>query len=201
MLFLKLGSTQVVLTLPTTSVVMRVIYNSLSYTTTHEASDTIVRLIPDSKMNRIRFIVVGSLNAHDARFTARAAHTHMWGQLDECIGANHPAIVREIPHFSQNVPHFWLYFEKHVFLQIVIIFGVRIFFVRNGSFTVTDCRLYDETSSSKGRSPAAHIAQTSRASQLPSSLPKQMIARWLLLVANVRKTIARLARRHTRSCR
>ena len=37
------------------------------------------------------------------------------------IGVNHPAIVREIPHFSlfpafphflENVPHFWLYFEK-----------------------------------------------------------------------------------------
>ena len=37
------------------------------------------------------------------------------------IGINHPAIVREIPHFSlfpafphflENVPHFWLYFEK-----------------------------------------------------------------------------------------
>ena len=50
------------------------------------------------------------------------------------IGVNHPAIVREIPHFdvfpafphfSQNVPHFWLYFEKQIFLQIVIIFGAR----------------------------------------------------------------------------
>ena len=38
----------------------------------------------------------------------------------ECIGVNRPAIVREIPHFGlfpafphfcQNVPHFWLYFE------------------------------------------------------------------------------------------
>ena len=44
--------------------------------------------------------------------------------------------------------------------------------MRNGSFTVTDFRLYDETSSSKGHAPAAHIAQTSRASQLSSSLPK-----------------------------
>ena len=50
------------------------------------------------------------------------------------IGVNHPAIVREIPHFdvfpafphfSQNVPHFWHYFEKQIFLQIVIIFGAR----------------------------------------------------------------------------
>ena len=50
------------------------------------------------------------------------------------IDVNHPAIVREIPHFdvfpafphfSQNVPHFWLYFEKQIFLQIVIIFGAR----------------------------------------------------------------------------
>ena len=50
-------------------------------------------------------------------------------------------------------------------------------FVRDGSFTVKDYRLYDTNSSSKGRSPAAHIAKTSRAYQLPSSLPKQMIAR------------------------
>ena len=41
--------------------------------------------------------------------------------FSESIGVNHPAIVREIPHFSlfpafphflENVPHFWLYFEK-----------------------------------------------------------------------------------------
>ena len=44
--------------------------------------------------------------------------------------------------------------------------------MRNGRFTVKDFRLYDENSSSKGietskgRSPAAHIAQTSRASQV-----------------------------------
>ena len=51
-----------------------------------------------------------------------------------CIGVNHPAIVREIPHFdvfpafphfSENVPHFWLYFEKQIFLIIVIILGAR----------------------------------------------------------------------------
>ena len=50
------------------------------------------------------------------------------------IGVNHPAIVREIPHFDefpafphffQNVPHFWLYFEKKIFLLIVIIVGAR----------------------------------------------------------------------------
>ena len=70
--------------------------------------------------------------------------------------------------------------------------------MRNGSFTVKDFCLYDETSSSKGRSPAAHIAQTS---QLPSSLPKQIIARWLLLAANVRKMRAQPARRRIRSCR
>ena len=38
----------------------------------------------------------------------------------QCIGVNRPAIVREIPHFGlipafphfcENVPHFWLYFE------------------------------------------------------------------------------------------
>ena len=51
-----------------------------------------------------------------------------------CIGVNHPAIVREIPHFDvfpafphffQKVPHFWLYFEKQIFLQVVIIVGAR----------------------------------------------------------------------------
>ena len=67
--------------------------------------------------------------------------------------------------------------------------------MRNGGFTLTDFRLYDETSSSKGRSPAAHIAQTSRALQPSSSFPKLMIARWLLLAANVRKMLARPARR------
>ena len=72
--------------------------------------------------------------------------------------------------------------------------------MRNGSFTVTDFRLFDETSSSKGHSPADHIAKTSRASQLPSSLPKQMIARCLVLAANVRKMLARPARRRTQSC-
>ena len=35
--------------------------------------------------------------------------------------------------------------------------------MRNGRSTVKDFRLYAEGSSSKGRSPAAHIAQTSRA--------------------------------------
>ena len=99
------------------------------------------------------------------------------------IGVNHPAIVREIPHFdvfpafphfSQNVPHIWLYFEKQIFLQIVIILAPERNVVRNGSFTVKDLRLYDETSSSKGRSPAAHTAQNV-AFQLPpsASLPKQ----------------------------
>ena len=34
--------------------------------------------------------------------------------------------------------------------------------MRNGRSTVNDFHLYDENSSSKGRSPAAHIAQTSR---------------------------------------
>ena len=52
----------------------------------------------------------------------------------DCIGVNHPAIVREIPHFyvfpafphfSENVPHFWLYFENQIFLIIVIILGAR----------------------------------------------------------------------------
>ena len=58
---------------------------------------------------------------------------HVMISLD-AIGVNHPAIVREIPHFdvfpafphfSENVPHFWLYFEKQIFLIIVIILGAR----------------------------------------------------------------------------
>ena len=36
----------------------------------------------------------------------RNAYRFLWP-----IGVNRPAIVREIPHFGQNVPHFWLYFE------------------------------------------------------------------------------------------
>ena len=56
------------------------------------------------------------------------------GEGRNVIGVNHPAIVREIPHFdvfpafphfSENVPHFWLYFEKQIFLIIVIILGAR----------------------------------------------------------------------------
>ena len=89
------------------------------------------------------------------------------------IGVNHPAIVREIPHFyvfpaflhfSQNVPHFWLYFEKQIFLQIVIILAPERNFVRNGSFTVKDFRLYDETSSSKGRRSSLHFCRNQRRS-------------------------------------
>ena len=38
----------------------------------------------------------------------------------------------------------------------------------NGSFTVKDVRLYDETSSSKGRSPAAHTAQNVTCVAAPS---------------------------------
>ena len=43
-----------------------------------------------------------------------------------CIGVNRPAIVREIPHFGllpafphfcENVPHFWLYFETTKFAE------------------------------------------------------------------------------------
>ena len=45
--------------------------------------------------------------------------------------------------------------------------------MRNGSFTVTDFRLYDETSSSKGRSPAAHIAQNVACVAALFKLPKQ----------------------------
>ena len=65
-------------------------------------------------------------------------------------------------------------------------------FVRNGSFTVKDFRLYDETSSSKGRSPAVHIAQTSRSSL--RSLPKQMMA---TPGGECQKMLARPARRRT----
>ena len=68
------------------------------------------------------------------------ADVWFWSTDKERIGVNHPAIVREIPHFD-------------------------VFPVRNSSFTVKDFRLYDETSSSKassskGRSLAAHIART-----------------------------------------
>ena len=38
----------------------------------------------------------------------------------------------------------------------------------NGSFTVKDLRLYDETSSSKRRSPAAHAAQNVTCVAAPS---------------------------------
>ena len=43
-----------------------------------------------------------------------------WTTLEIIIGVNRPAIVREIPHFGifpafphfcENIPHFWLYFE------------------------------------------------------------------------------------------
>ena len=40
--------------------------------------------------------------------------------------------------------------------------------MRNGSFTVNDLRLYDETRSSKGRSPAAHTAQNVTCVAAPS---------------------------------
>ena len=43
--------------------------------------------------------------------------------------------------------------------------------MRNGRSTVKNFRLYDENSSSKGRSPAAHIAQTSRAVSQPLAAP------------------------------
>ena len=41
--------------------------------------------------------------------------------------AEHPTfyIFLAFPHFPQNVPHCWLYFEKQIFLQLVIIFGAR----------------------------------------------------------------------------
>ena len=68
--------------------------------------------------------------------------------------------------------------------------------MRNGSFTVKDFRLYDETSSSKGRSPGDHIAKTSYRSYLHlcrnkiARLADEFIAFWLLLAANVRKILA-----------
>ena len=60
----------------------------------------------------------------------------------EGIGVNRPAIVREIPHFClfpafphfcQNVPHFWLYFEIIKIAEIAIILAVRRHFVRQSS--------------------------------------------------------------------
>ena len=94
-------------------------------------------------------------------------------------------ILTHFRHFPHNVPHFWFYFEKQFFLQIVIFLAPERNFLRNGSFTVKDFCLYDETSSSKGRR-CLHLC---------------MIARWLLLAANVRKMLARPARRRTQSCR
>ena len=55
------------------------------------------------------------------------------------IGVNRPAIVREIPHFGlfpafphfcENVPYFWLYFEV---MKIAIILAARRHFVRKSS--------------------------------------------------------------------
>ena len=70
-------------------------------------------------------------DAEDASATPAVTKS---GRVSYYIGVNHPAIVREIPHFdvfpafpnfSENVPHFWLYFEKQIFLIIVIILGAR----------------------------------------------------------------------------
>ena len=58
------------------------------------------------------------------------------------IGVNRPAIVREIPHFGlfpafphfcENVPHFWLYFEVKKSMKIAIILAARRHFVRKSS--------------------------------------------------------------------
>ena len=55
----------------------------------------------------------------DVCFTC-VAHLRSSVSVIPSIGVNHPAIVREIPqfglfpafpHFCENVPHFWLYFE------------------------------------------------------------------------------------------
>ena len=82
--------------------------------------------------------------------------------------------------------------------------------VRNGSFTVTDFRLYDETISSKGRSPAVHIAQTSRVAMPKQNdstpLPKQNDSTPCGLIQSILATpggesqnmLARPARRRTR---
>ena len=64
----------------------------------------------------------------------------------------------------------------------------------NGSFTVKDLRLYDETSSSTRQKDVRQpltLPKTSHPLQLPpsTSLPTQMILRWLLLAANVRKSL------------
>ena len=127
-------------------------------------------------------------------FVRRFANYALLAGEMNIIGVNHPAIVREIPHFyvfpafphfSQNVPHVWLYFEKLIFLQIVIMFGARKEF-RNGSFTVKDFRLYDETGSSKA--PFIFVETRAR-------LADEFIASWLLLAAKVTKMLARPARR------
>ena len=71
--------------------------------------------------------------------------------------------------------------------------------MRNGRSTVKDFRLYDEHSSSKGRSPAAHIAQNRRRMHVSQPLAVPLIFTEIklivLLAANVRKMLARPASR------
>ena len=40
-------------------------------------------------------------------------------------GNPHFDVFPAFPYFSENVPHFWLYVEKPIFLIIVIILGAR----------------------------------------------------------------------------
>ena len=57
----------------------------------------------------------------------------------EPIGVNHPAIVREIPHFGlfpafcENVPHFCFISKYKKSLKIAIMFTIRRHFVGNSS--------------------------------------------------------------------
>ena len=70
---------------------------------------------------------------------------------DYLIGVNHPAIVREIPHFGlfpafphflQNIPHFRRYFEITKIAENRNNFAVRRHFVPKISVKdVTECHL------------------------------------------------------------
>ena len=76
-------------------------------------------------------------------FDSIVKKTFLWALIPMfpvTIGVNRPAIVREIPHvglfpafphFCENVPHFWLYFETTKIAQNRNIFlAVRKHFVR-----------------------------------------------------------------------
>ena len=116
----------------------------------------------------------------------------------------HFSLFPAFPHFLENVPHFWLYFEKQKIPENRDILGARKKCVCNSSFTLKDFCLNDKISSSTGRSAAAHISRTSHASPLVFSAPGEIIlfTTWLLLAATggmrmSEKMLARPDRRRT----